>query len=58
MDDIGMSRNFNSLGIQSASDIATIVDNGFNPQRVNNNPRRVTAGALTKMLFELKDGAE
>jgi alcohol dehydrogenase class IV len=53
MKDIGLSRNFHSLGIRTQDDIETIVSNGFNPQRVNNNPRELTVYALREMLEEL-----
>lgn len=54
MDAIGLNRNFRALGICSASDIETIVEHGFNPQRVRNNPRLLTAAALRTMLTELQ----
>jgi alcohol dehydrogenase class IV len=53
MDDIHLSRDFSSLGIQTHEDIEIIVTNGFNPQRVGNNPRRVSQKALSDMLYEL-----
>ena len=37
------------LGLRRA-DITTIVDNGFRPDRMNNNPRRVSAAELTALL--------
>jgi alcohol dehydrogenase class IV len=55
MDEIGLSRDFRSLGIESRADLETIIANGFNPQRVNNNPRRVTEAALREMLIGLQD---
>lgn len=54
MDSLGLSRNFQALGIKTRDDLETIISNGFNPQRVNNNPRRVTATALREMLIELQ----
>ena len=50
MDKIGLTRNLPALGIRTAKDIDTIVDNGFNPARVNNGPRRLAAGALRQIL--------
>ncbi|NWK55159.1 phosphonoacetaldehyde reductase [Verrucomicrobiaceae bacterium N1E253] len=44
--DLGLETDFSKLGIQSESDIQLILDNGFNPGRVNNNPRKVTKEAL------------
>ncbi|MGI9205461.1 MAG: phosphonoacetaldehyde reductase [Woeseiaceae bacterium] len=55
MEAIGLSRDFYALGIDSETDIDTIVEHGFNPQRVGNNPRRLTATALRKMLIELRN---
>jgi len=54
MDAIGLSRDFLELGIRTSNDLETIVENGFNPQRVRNNPRRVTSSALRNMLIELQ----
>ncbi len=57
MDALGLSRNFCALGIRSRNDIEMIVEHGFNPQRVRNNPRLVTASALRMMLQELQSPA-
>jgi alcohol dehydrogenase class IV len=48
--EIGLSLNPVELGIKTAVDVETIVANGFNPQRVNNNPRRLTEEALRTIL--------
>jgi alcohol dehydrogenase class IV len=53
MDEIGLSRDLASFGIKTPEDIEIIVCNGFDPQRVNNNPRRLTAEALRNILREL-----
>ena len=53
MQHLGLETSFPSLGIKDESDIETVVDNGFNPQRVNNNPRLVTEEALTKILDQM-----
>jgi len=58
MDALGLSRDFCALGIRSTNDIETIVEHGFNPQRVRNNPRLVTASALRKMLQDLQSPAK
>ena len=50
MEDLGLETNFKNLGIQTEQDITQIVDNGFNPQRINNNPRRVTREALYQVF--------
>lgn len=49
----GLSTKLNELGIKTNSDIALIIKNGFNPYRVNNNPRKLTEEALRKILSEL-----
>ena len=53
MDDIGLSRDFRNFGIRTRKDVETIISNGFNPQRVNNNPRKLTEMALREILVEL-----
>ena len=50
MQDLGLETNFKALGIQTEQDITQIVDNGFNPQRINNNPRRVTRETLYQVF--------
>lgn len=47
---IGLTREPSTLGIATAADVDLIVREGFNPQRVNNNPRRLTEQALRAML--------
>jgi alcohol dehydrogenase class IV len=56
MERIGLTRDFSALGIRSHDDLELIITNGFNPQRVNNNPRRLTEEALRSMLEELYRG--
>lgn len=56
MDTIGLNRDFHVLGIRTRDDIETIVRNGFNPERVNNNPRRVSEDAMRTMLDQLQNG--
>lgn len=53
MDDIGLGRNLRDLGIRTHKDLETIISNGFNPQRVNNNPRKLTESALRELLAGL-----
>jgi alcohol dehydrogenase class IV len=50
MQDLGLETNFKNLGIQTEKDITQIIDNGFNPQRINNNPRRVTRETLYQVF--------
>jgi len=53
MDAIGLARDFGELGLVREEDLETIVRHGFNPQRVNNNPRRLDEADLRKMMNRL-----
>lgn len=53
MKEIGLSSDPRAFAISRPEDIETIVANGFNPQRVNNNPRRLTENALRDQLNAL-----
>lgn len=44
---------FKELGIKSPEDIELIIKNGFNPERVKNNPRLLTESKLRKILSQL-----
>lgn len=46
---VGLETRLGPLGLRPA-DVARVVRDGFNPQRVANNPRRLTAAALDAML--------
>ena len=50
---IGLSTDLAELGINSETDIETVIENGFNPQRVVNNPRCLTEKALRDMLHSM-----
>lgn len=50
MDKIGLKRNLKELGIKSEKNLEIIIKNGFNPDRVKNNPRNLTKVALRNML--------
>jgi alcohol dehydrogenase class IV len=50
MDRIGLERRLSALGIKSEEDIDLIIRNGFNPERVRNNPRLLTKTALREIL--------
>ncbi|MGB0618156.1 MAG: phosphonoacetaldehyde reductase [Myxococcota bacterium] len=56
MEEVGLRRDLATLGIRTREDLDLIVSNGFNPQRVNNNPRRLTEAALRRMLEALLAG--
>ena len=50
---IGLQKRLSELGLQSPDDIETIIANGFDPDRVKNNPRRLTKSALRGILEEI-----
>lgn len=47
---IGLQTRLRPLGLRKKEDIEIIVANGFNAERMANNPRKVTEQALWKML--------
>ena len=47
---IGLSNSLSELGVKTQEDIEIVIKNGFNPQRVINNPRCLTEEALREML--------
>lgn len=49
MDAIGLDKRLSNFGIKDR-DLKDIVKNGFNPDRVKNNPRALTADALEALL--------
>ena len=55
--EIGLATTLVDLGINGEPEIATIVSQGFNPARVNNNPRRLTEPALTEILRQEVGGS-
>jgi alcohol dehydrogenase class IV len=48
----GLPMRLGQLGVRPG-DVGRVVENAFNPQRVGNNPRRVTAHALRGMLHSI-----
>ena len=54
MKEIGLGTKLSELGIKTDEDVEIIIKNGFNPERVKNNPRRLTEEALRKILDEIK----
>ena len=50
---LGSEFDLKVYGVESERDIDTIVKNGFNPQRVNNNPRKLTEESLRDILNNL-----
>jgi alcohol dehydrogenase class IV len=51
MTSIGLPTRLSAFGVTEPG-IADIVARSFNPDRVANNPRRVTKAALREMLIE------
>jgi len=54
MEDIGLSTKLNELGIKTQEDVDIIVKNGFNPDRVKNNPRELTEETLREILGNIR----
>lgn len=52
MDAIGLERRFSALGVDEKG-IDYIVKNGFNPQRVKNNPRHLSESQLREILKKI-----
>lgn len=52
MQDIGLKTRLSELGVDDAG-VELIIRNGFNPQRVINNPRKLTEEQLRCMLIEI-----
>ena len=48
-----MKFKLSDYGVKTDSDISTILNNGFNPQRMKNNPRKMTRDDLRKILQEI-----
>ncbi len=53
MEKIGVSHRLNKLNINQ-KDIELIIENGFTPDRMNNNPRIMTWGHIQKIMDEIK----
>jgi len=54
MENIGLETKLINLGIKTEEDINLIIENGFNAERVKNNPRKLTESKLRKILDEIK----
>lgn len=54
MEKIGLKTRLSDLGIKRENDINLIIKNGFNPDRVKNNPRLLTEAALRVILDSLR----
>ncbi len=53
MDEAGLERKLTALGIRTEEDRALIIKQGFNPERMKNNPRLVKEEDLRKILEEI-----
>lgn len=53
MYNIKLETKLSKLGISKQKDLQIIVDNGFNPERVRNNPRTLTKKVLEEMLLRI-----
>jgi len=51
---IGLETNLGKLGIKTQDDIEIIIKNGFNPERVKNNPRLLTETQLRSILEDIR----
>ncbi len=54
INDIGLANNLDKLGIKTQQDIEIIIKNGFNPERVKNNPRLLEETQLREILNALR----
>ena len=54
MKNIGLETKLSDLGIKDDQDIDLIIKHGFNPERVKNNPRKITEYQLRKIMDEIK----
>ena len=53
MDRIGLNRTLRPCGIKNSEDIELVISNGFNPERVGNNPRNLTRDNLRKIMEKI-----
>jgi len=51
---IGLESKLSKLGIKTQEEIEILIRNGFNPERVKNNPRLLTETQLRKILEEIR----
>jgi alcohol dehydrogenase class IV len=51
---IGLKNRLSSMGIEKDEDVDLIVANGFDPNRVKNNPRSLDEAALRRLLEEIR----
>ena len=54
MKEISLGTRLSEVGIKTNDDIKIIIKEGFNPDRVKNNPRKLTEEALRKILEDIR----
>lgn len=54
MNEISLGTRLSEVGIKTNDDIKIIIKEGFNPDRVKNNPRKLTKEALRKILEDIR----
>lgn len=54
LDAIGLKRKLSAVGIATTLDLEIIIQHGFNPERVKNNPRKIGAEELRKVLDSIR----
>ena len=54
MKNIDLETKLGELGIKTDEDIDVIIKNGFNPERVKNNPRKIDENQLRMILEEIR----
>lgn len=54
MTEIGLERRLSALGLVTDDDLETILEHGFDPARVVNNPRKLTRDALHSILLGIR----
>ncbi len=54
MSRIGLKRSLSQLGIKDQKEFDLIIKNGFNPERVKNNPRKLTEEEIKVILEKIK----
>ena len=47
---LGLEASFSQLGIKTQDDIELIIENGFDPERVKNNPRAINASSMRRLI--------
>ena len=50
---LGLSVNIREMGVVTEADRELIIKSGFNPERVNNNPRRLSEDRLCEILNKM-----